>query len=363
MTKKIIINLSDKSHHIIIGKEALEYTVKQVNSFNASKCLLVIDKNVLKYHSILIRKTFALLKSKVFIYPLHATEKNKSLNETGKIYQFLIDNYFDRNSILIAIGGGITGDISGFAASTFLRGIRLIQMPTTLLSMVDSSVGGKTGINFSDKKNMVGTFYQPEFISVYPEFLSTLPKSELYSGTGEIFKYCFLTDNNNYDFLKSNLVKLFSSKKFDIEKVIYSCVKIKAGVVENDEKEIGGLRKILNLGHTFAHAFEVTSNYKINHGQAVTGGIFCSLFLSQILGYIQIESLNKFLNDFSFLKLNQRLKNINPDLVFDVMKSDKKNFSGKIRFVLIQDVGNIITDVKVSKVQVITAIEKMKGMI
>ncbi|HCY76311.1 MAG TPA: 3-dehydroquinate synthase [Ignavibacteriales bacterium] len=363
MTKKINVKLSDKSHQIIIGNDALQNAVEKINSLNLSKCLLVIDKNVIKHHSMLIRKTFALLNCKTFSYILNANEKNKSLTETGKIYKFLIDNYFDRNSIIIAIGGGITGDLAGFAASTFLRGIQFIQIPTTLLSMVDSSVGGKTGINFNSKKNMVGTFYQPEMVVVYPEFLSTLPKRELYSGAGEIFKYAFLTDFNNYYFLKNNLKKLFSSSAISIEKTIYTCLKIKVGIVENDEKEISGLRKILNLGHTFAHAFEAESNYKINHGQAVIGGIFCSLFLSQILGYMQMERLNKFLNDFNFIKLNPGLKSINSGSVFNLMSSDKKSISCQKRFVLLVDVGNIITDVKASKAHVIYAIEKMKEII
>ena len=241
---------------------------------------------LLRFHSLLIRKTFALLDCKVSTYTFSANEKNKSLAQTEKIYKFLTDNAFDRNSIIVALGGGITGDIAGYVASTYMRGIRFIQIPTTLLSMVDSSVGGKTGVNFNHKKNMIGTFYQPDFVAIYPEFLSTLPKRELHSGAGEIFKYAFLADIKNYNLLKNNLSKLFSNKLFDIENTIQSCLKIKANVVENDEKEITGLRKILNLGHTFAHAFEVESNYKLKHGEAVIGGIFCALFLSEILGYI-----------------------------------------------------------------------------
>ncbi len=286
MAKVINVKLSDKSYPIIIGNDSLSKTVEKISKLSASKCLLIVDKNVLRFHSLLIRKTFALLDCKVSTYTFSANEKNKSLAQTEKIYKFLTDNAFDRNSIVVALGGGITGDIAGYAASTYMRGIRFIQIPTTLLSMVDSSVGGKTGVNFNHKKNMIGTFYQPDFVAIYPEFLSTLPKRELHSGAGEIFKYAFLADIKNYNLLKNNLSKLFSNKLFDIEKTIQLCLKIKANVVENDEKEVTGLRKILNLGHTFAHAFEVESNYKLKHGEAVIGGIFCALFLSEILGYI-----------------------------------------------------------------------------
>ncbi len=363
MAKVINVKLSEKSYPLIIGNDSLSKAVEKINKLSVSKCLLIIDQNVLKFHSSLIRKTFALLDCKVYNYTFSANEKNKCLSQTEKIYKFLSDNTFDRHSMIVALGGGITGDIAGYAASTFMRGVRLIQIPTTLLSMVDSSVGGKTGVNFNYQKNMIGTFYQPEFVAIYPEFLSTLPKRELHSGAGEIFKYSFLADIKNYNLLKNNLSKLFSNKSFDIEKTIQSCLKIKANVVENDEKEITGLRKILNLGHTFAHAFEVESNYKLKHGEAVIGGIFCALFLSEILGYISKERLKNVLDDFIFIKLNKKLAAMNPDLVFNSMGSDKKNSLGKKRFVLTEDIGNIIVDVAAEKSSVLEAITNMKKLI
>ena len=159
MAKVINVKLSDKNYPIIIGNDSLSKAAEKINKLSASKCLLIVDKNVLRFHSLLIRKTFALLDCKVFHYTFSANEKSKSLAQTEKIYKFLTDNAFDRNSIIVALGGGITGDIAGYAASTYMRGIRFIQIPTTLLSMVDSSVGGKTGVNFNHKKNMIGTFY------------------------------------------------------------------------------------------------------------------------------------------------------------------------------------------------------------
>jgi 3-dehydroquinate synthase len=363
MAKVINVKLSDKSYPIIIGNDSLSKTVEKINKLSASKCLLIVDKNVLKFHSLLIRKTFAVLDCKVYTFTFSANEKNKSLTQTEKIYKFLTDNAFDRNSIIVALGGGITGDIAGYAASTFMRGIMFIQIPTTLLSMVDSSVGGKTGVNFNHQKNMIGTFYQPDFVAIYPEFLLTLPKRELYSGAGEIFKYAFLADIKNYNLLKNNLSKLFSNKKFHIENTIQSCLKIKANVVENDEKEVTGLRKILNLGHTFAHAFEIESHYKLKHGEAVISGVFCALFLSEILGYISTEKLNRFISDFSFIKLNKKLASMNVDFVFNSMGSDKKNSLGKKRFVLIEDIGNIIVDVAAEKPVILDAITDMKKLI
>jgi 3-dehydroquinate synthase len=363
MAKIINVKLSDKNYQIIIDNDSLLKAVEKINKLSPSKCLLITDKNVLKYHSLLIRKTFAQLDCKVYNYSFTATEKNKSLGQTENIYKYLSDNSFDRNSIIVALGGGITGDIAGYAASTFMRGIKFIQIPTTLLSMVDSSVGGKTGVNFQNQKNVIGTFYQPELVAIYPDFLSSLPKRELQSGAGEIFKYSFLADNKNYFLLKNSLEKLFAIESYNIEKTIYACLKIKASIVENDEKEITGLRKILNLGHTFAHAFEVESKYKLKHGEAVIGGIFCALFLSEILGYMTNEKLNVILKDFRFIKPHKILSSLNPDSVFNAMGSDKKSYSGKIRFVTVEDIGNIVIDVVSDKSSVLAAFERMKRLI
>jgi len=363
MAKEINVKLSEKNHPIIIGHDSLLKTVEKINKLSVSKCLLIVDQNVLKYHSLLIRKTFALLDCKVYNYTYSANEKNKSLTQIEKIYKFISNNSFDRNSIIVALGGGITGDIAGYAASTFMRGIKFIQIPTTLLSMVDSSVGGKTGVNLNNQKNMIGTFYQPELVAIYPDFLTTLPNRELKSGAGEIFKYSFLADTKNYNLLKNSLSKLFSTQSFNIEKTIHACLSIKTNIVENDEKEITGLRKILNLGHTFAHAFEVQSNYRLKHGEAVVGGIFCALFLSEILDYMNQKTLNVILRDFSFIKPHKKITLLNANSVFSSMSSDKKSSMGKSRFVVVEDIGNIVVDVVSDKSSVLTSIEKMNKLV
>jgi 3-dehydroquinate synthase len=363
MAKKIKVKLPNVIYPIFIGNDSLDKVVEMINNSSISKCLLIIDKNAFKYHSLLIRKTFALIDCKVYNYLFSATEINKRLKQTENIYKYLIENSFDRNSVIVAIGGGITGDIAGFTASTYMRGIKFIQIPTTLLSMVDSSVGGKTGVNFNLQKNLIGTFYQPELVAIYPEFIKTLPKREVLSGSGEIFKYSFLADLNNYKFLKNNLQKLFLNQSYDIEKSILACLKIKTNVVENDEKEKTGLRKILNLGHTFAHGFEVESKYKLKHGEAVIGGIYCALFLSNSLGYLSTDKLNKIINEFMFIKPSRNLLLLNIDLISDIISGDKKSSFGNINFVLIEDIGSIVVDVTAAKSLVIEAIERMKRLI
>lgn len=363
MAKQIKVKLKNKGYPITIGENSLQKVIERIDKSVVSKCLMIIDKNVLKYHSIRIRKTFALINCKLYIYTYAATEKNKSLQQSEKIYNFLSLNSFDRNSMIVAVGGGITGDIAGFAASTYMRGIKVIQIPTTLLSMVDSSVGGKTGVNFNHQKNIIGSFYQPDFVAIYSGFLSTLPKRELQSGAGEIFKSAFLADEKNYNLLKRSLYNLYTCQSFDAEKTIFACLKIKTSIVENDEKETTGLRKILNLGHTFAHAFEVQSKYKLKHGEAVIGGIYCALFLSERLRYLSTERLNKFLRDFAFIKPKKDLLGINSNLVFHSMSYDKKNSLGKIKFVLIEEIGNIVVDVIAEKSLVLDSIKRMKKLI
>ena len=362
MAKQINVELAERSYPIIIGNDSLSKLVRKINSLRLSKCLIIADKNLIKYHYKIIRKTFAMLDCKTFNYIFIANEKNKNLKQAEKIYKFLNSNNFGRDSAVVAVGGGITGDISGFAASTYMRGIRYFQVPTTLLSMVDSSVGGKTGVNFSYFKNLIGTFYQPDAVYIFPEFLTTLPRRELISGAGEVFKYSFLADKKNYSLLNNNLIKLLSGNKINYKSLIISCLSIKSNIVRQDEKEITGLRKILNFGHTFAHAFEVESNYKLKHGEAVIGGIFCAIILSEIVGYLDNEKFDIIKNDFSFIKIEKSVKNLDPELVYQKMLGDKKNSLGKINLVVIEDIGNLVVDVIIPKAPIIESIERMKKL-
>lgn len=360
MKKNIKVNLTQNSYNILIGDNSLDLFVDKINNSGITQSLVITDSNVAKHHRMLIRKVFSLIDCKIHSYSFTATEKNKSLKSVEKIYSFLVANNFDRNSAIIAVGGGIVGDVAGYVTSTFMRGIKFYQIPTTLLSMVDSSVGGKTGVNFLERKNLIGTFYQPEAVFIYPEFLKSLPKREVVSGAGEVFKYAFLADKKNYDLIKLNLEKLFLDESIEYEKVIANCLKIKSDVVENDEKETTGLRKILNLGHTFAHAFESESNFRLKHGEAVIAGIFCALSLSEKYGYLNQKLYDSFLQDFSFLTVNKLVQKINAQNIYQKMLGDKKNLRNIVKLVLISDVGNIVVDVVLEKMLIIDTIEWVK---
>ena len=322
------------------------------NSLNFKKCLLIIDKNVPKKIISKIRKS--LIKKKLYIYFFKASEINKNQNSVNNILEILLKKNFSREDCLISIGGGITGDISSFAASLFKRGLKFINIPTTLLSQVDSSIGGKTGVNTKYGKNLIGTFYQPNLVISDIQFLKTLPKREVVCGYAEILKHSLIADKNFFNFLNKNSNKIFKLSSPFIEKAIYKSCKIKKNVVEKDERE-EGLRKILNFGHTFAHAYEASLGYskKLNHGEAVILGMKTALNFSlknrlltkneyhSIINHIYKSNLPSTINKFF------KIKDLNRILSF--MMKDKKNNLNKINLVLLKKIGSPIIDKKYSK--------------
>lgn len=355
--KKIKVDVNPEPYDILIGTGILGDLRKEIGKRNLFKNILtVVDRNVYKIYSREIDSLFDEQSGKHKILLLKTGEKLKSFESLDKIYSALIKYKFGRDSLIIAIGGGIIGDVAGYAAATYMRGIQYIQVPTTLLANVDSSVGGKTAVNFGETKNVIGAFYQPRLVLIDTEFLKSLPEEELICGIGEVVKYCFLTGESFYKYFVKNLNKLLSSDQDVLLKIISESVQFKAGVVETDEKE-NGLRKILNLGHTFAHAFEVEQQHKIKHGQAVILGIICALYLSNLIGIISENKLEEYLELVKpfkkFIKLSK------PDIqeLVDIMGRDKKNKDGKIKFVLPKNIGEMILDVEADKTVVFASIK------
>ena len=273
-TIKLIVKTGPHKYPIFIGSNLISKISKilKANSLESNKYLMVIDKNVPKKLINQIKKS--LKNKKKYSYLINANEKNKNLKTTNAILKVLLNKNFSREDCLIAIGGGITGDVSGFAASLFKRGLKFINIPTTLLSQVDSSIGGKTGINNEHGKNIIGSFYQPKIVISDVNFLKSLDKREIVCGYGEILKHSLISNKSFYKFLDKNFLNIMNLKSPFIEKAIFESCKIKKLVVEKDEKE-SGLRKILNFGHTFAHAFEASLGYskRLNHGEAVILGM------------------------------------------------------------------------------------------
>jgi len=311
-----------------------------------------VDKNVPK--SILNRITKSLYNKKKIIHFFNANEKNKNQKSVNNILQILLKNNFHRNDCVIAIGGGITGDVSGFASSVYKRGIRFINIPTTLLAQVDSSIGGKTGINSQYGKNLIGSFYQPTIVISDTDFLKTLSKREIICGYGEVLKHSLIANKKFFDFLNKNASKILDLKSPYIEKTIHQSCLIKKKIIQVDEKE-NGLRKILNFGHTFAHAYEATLKYstKLNHGEAVILGIASATRFSLENNLLSINDFNLVKNHLIKFNLYTNLKNKisknNINEILNFMLKDKKNNNEKINLILLKKIGKVIYNLTFSK--------------
>tara|TARA_B110000037_G_scaffold12266_1_gene13116 strand:+ start:41 stop:1147 length:1107 start_codon:yes stop_codon:yes gene_type:complete len=344
---KLNIKTENQKYPIFIGNNIIGNLSKflRENLISFNQCLIVADKNVPKK---LIKKVLnSLLKKKITLHHFNSSEKNKNQKNIDDILSILLNKNFNRNDCVISIGGGITGDISGFAASIFKRGLKFINIPTTLLSQVDSSIGGKTGINNKHGKNLIGTFYQPSLVISDIIFLKSLPKREIICGYGEILKHAIISDKKFFSFLDKNGSQIFNLKSPLIEKAIFKSCSIKKKVVEADEKEMG-IRKVLNFGHTFAHAYEATLKYskKLNHGEAVILGIKTAAKFSLSINILNIKEFNLIENHLNKLDLPKSInkffskRDLNKILSF--MKKDKKNNSNKINLVLLKKIGSPI---------------------
>jgi len=342
--KKIIVNSQSQKYPIFIGQNIISKlsTIIKKNSIKFNNCLLVVDKNVPKKKILLIKRN--LKNKKIFIHYLKANEVNKNQKNTNDIIKILLNKNFSREDCLISIGGGIIGDISGFAASLFKRGIKFINIPTTLLSQVDSSIGGKTGVNTSYGKNLIGSFYQPKLVLSDIDFLKTLPKREVICGYGEILKHSLISNRNFYKFLNKNFEEIINLKSPFIEKAIYESCKIKKKIVEKDEKE-KNLRKVLNFGHTFAHAFEASLGYskKLNHGEAVLLGIHSAIKFSLDNKILKKKEHSSIINHYEKSKLPYNLKKFfsikDINKIISFMTKDKKNKSSMINLILLKKIG------------------------
>lgn len=285
---------------------------------------------------------------------IKAGERYKTLKSIQQIYTEMISQGLDRHSCVISLGGGVIGDMAGFAASTYLRGIDFIQIPTTLLAQVDASVGGKVGVDLPEGKNLVGAFYQPKAVIIDVDTLKSLPKREIACGMAEIIKHGFIRDEKLLEYLESHVKEIQKNDpKILIELVKWNC-KIKASVVEKDEKE-SGLRAILNYGHTVGHAFEAISGYgKYHHGEAVALGMVAAGEIARLTGRIGKEICERQKKILSLYGLPIKAKErINIDAVIDTLKHDKKCIGGKIRFVLLKGIGDtdIVDNIDIAMVK------------
>jgi len=354
---RIKIDLPDNPYEVLLGEGILPDLNHEIQNLKLnSNVFVIVDKNVYAKHKNYIDA--ALTEMNITgLYEFVSMESEKTFASMQNVFKAMLDANLSRDSVVLAIGGGIVGDVAGFISATYMRGVQYVQVPTTLLAAVDSSVGGKTGINFHDTKNIIGAFYQPKLVLIDTRFLSTLPDEEILCGVGEIVKYACITHEETFDYVNKNLSKILDLDAETLNYIIHESVRFKGDVVQSDEKE-SGLRKILNLGHTFAHAFEVQQKHKIKHGQAVIAGIACALYLSKAIGIMNEKEFERSIKLIKLFTNDIKLENFNLADIKSIMVRDKKNRDGKIKFVLLKSVGELIVDVESEWKDVEAAIQK-----
>ena len=339
------VKLGKNSYKIIIDKN-FPFKIKQKLSKieKYSKIIVITDKTINNIFCGEIEKFCIELKSEKIILP--SGEKVKSFKYLEYLMDKILSKKVDREALLICIGGGVMGDLVGLAASLTLRGIDFIQVPTTLLSQVDSSVGGKTAINSIHGKNLIGTFYQPKIVIISLYFLRKLPKREVVSGYAEILKYSLIKDKAFFSWLENNGKKILNLNNNACAEAIRKSCKIKSLIVSKDEKE-KNLREILNFGHTFGHALESITGFsnKLNHGESIFLGMYLAIKFSMFLGFCNKKILYYYTNHLDKLNISYKLSdykiNVSPNLFLKHLKFDKKIQEKKIRFILITDIGEV----------------------
>lgn len=340
----ISVNIKRKeiTYPIYVNYDGLE-TLKNavLNEIGNINYVVIMSKKVYKLYSNILDFP----KDKIYIFP--DGEKHKNSKNYLKILDFALKNRLKRDDAIIAIGGGVVGDIAGFAASTYMRGIKYIQIPTTLLAATDSSVGGKTAIDTKYGKNLIGSFYQPNAVFININFLKTLDDKQYKSGLGEVIKYGFIEKSCNSDedvyllnFLVNNIEKILQKDTLILSELIQMCIRLKVKVVEADEKE-SGLRRVLNFGHTYAHAIETITDYnKYTHGEAVVEGIKFVINLASKLSLIDKEY--KFLCEDLINKFGYKpLKSFPKEKILKYMQTDKKATKNSIKLILPNDYANV----------------------
>jgi 3-dehydroquinate synthase len=285
-------------------------------------------------------------------------ERFKNLQTVSRIYDALIRADADRGAVLVAVGGGVIGDMAGFAAATYLRGITLVHVPTTLLAQVDSAIGGKVGVNHPQGKNLIGAFHQPALVAVDPSLVDTLPRREFRAGLYEVVKYGMIADRALFDRVAANLTALFARQTVVLEPVIAACCRIKAGIVENDERE-HGVRKILNFGHTAGHALEAVTKYRrFRHGEAVAYGMLTASELAVARGAMQAEDRDALTRLIVQLGPLPPVGDLTAAQVVQAMRRDKKILNGRLRFVITPKIGEAAVIDDVSEKELTQALKK-----
>ena len=354
--EEILVKTALKTYPIRITKgfESLNDLAK-TNGFCGRKLILITDSNVAPIYGKIVRDILADVFEDISVVTFEAGENQKNLDTIQNFYRVFLEKKVDRKTVVAALGGCVCGYMAGFAAATYLRGIPFIQIPTTLLAQVDSSVGGKTGVDFCGNKNFVGAFYQPEFVFINTDTLDTFPEREFNAGMAEVIKYGPIWSEEFYYYLKTHKNEIRQKKPECLSWIIGESCRIKGAVVGSDERE-KGQREILNFGHTIGHAIESCKGFELLHGECVSIGMAAVMAIAEYRGYISNHEKKEFLDLLTFFDLPIKTDGINAQEVYRQMFRDKKVKDNKISFVLTKKMGETIRTTDVSEAEVMLAL-------
>lgn len=360
MSELITVHYNEKPIYDIAIEKDFSKLAMKVSELGISgrKLCIVTDSNVGELYADEVKNELEKTGNAVFVYTFRAGEASKNLNTVEDVYEYLIINKFDRKDMIVALGGGVVGDLAGFTAATYLRGIDFIQVPTSLLAQVDSSIGGKTGVDFRAYKNMVGAFHQPRLVYMNLSVLGSLSERLFNSGFGEIIKHGFIRDKEYYTWLKENIQHIKSHDYDALENMIAISCNIKRRVVELDPTEKGD-RALLNFGHTLGHAIEKLKDFELYHGECVVLGMVAALEISRTRQLISDAEYEDAINTFKAYNFPVTVDGISVEDVIKVSKNDKKMDAGKIKFILLDRIGNAYIDKTVTDDEMRAALSKV----
>ncbi len=326
--------------------------------FQNRRLCIVTDSNAGPLYADAVLQAISPVSPEIVVYTIPAGEEHKNLDTISGLYRFLAEHHFDRHDLLIALGGGVIGDMTGFASATYLRGMDFVQIPTTLLAQTDSSIGGKTGVDLDGLKNMVGAFHMPRLVYSNASVLMSLDGRQFASGFAEVMKHGLILDQDYYTWLLENLYEIEDRDLDTLTEMIAWSNRIKQSVVEKDPTEKGD-RALLNFGHTIGHAIEKYRNFELLHGECVALGCVAAAYISKKKGFISTDTCYEIRDMFVPFGLPISVENVDPQAVLELMKSDKKADRGVIRFVLLKDIGHAFLDSSVTDVEILEAIQEL----
>ncbi|MCI7042767.1 MAG: 3-dehydroquinate synthase [Lachnospiraceae bacterium] len=360
MSERLTINYEKKPCYDIVFAESFAELTEELSKLNISekKVCVVTDSHVKGLYGDEVMSLLAGKCKKNVIYSFPAGEENKTLDTVREAYRFLIEEKFDRKDLLIALGGGVVGDVTGFIAATYLRGVDFVQIPTTLLAQADSSIGGKTGVDFDGFKNMVGAFYMPKLVYMNIATLKTLDDRQFYNGFAEVMKHGLIKDGAFYEWLLDKMYEICDRDTDTLLNMVQKSCMVKKLVVEKDPTEKGD-RALLNFGHTIGHAIEKAKNFTLSHGECVALGSVAAAFISWKHEWLSMEEYYEIRDMFVPFNLPISVEGIDPEEILALTKSDKKVEGSKIKFILLKKVGKAVIDLNVTDDDILNAVKEI----